>query len=104
MPAARALHALQSVAAVATATLIAVGSLRGQAATADIVLLNGKIITVDEGDRIAQAVAIAGGKIVAVGTNAEVSKLAGPRTQRIDLKGRAVTPGLLDAHAHFNWG
>lgn len=72
--------------------------------TADLVLLNGKIITVDADDRVAQAVAIAGNRIVAVGTNAEVERLAGPRTERIDLRGRAVTPGLIDAHAHFNWG
>jgi predicted amidohydrolase YtcJ len=49
-------------------------------------------------------VAVADGRIVAVGSNAEVSKLVGPRTQRVDLKGLTVTPGLIDAHAHFNWG
>ena len=75
-----------------------------QTAPADTVLLNGKIITVDENDRIAQAVAIAGGKIVAVGTNDEIRKHVGPSTEQIDLRGRAVTPGLLDAHAHFRNG
>lgn len=70
-------------------------------ATADIVLLHGKIITVDSADRVAQAVAIRGSKIVAVGSDAEITRWAGARTQRIDLKGRAVTPGLIDAHAHF---
>ena len=104
MPAARRRQVVGSVAAVATATVLGIGPLRAQAASVDIVLVNGKVITVDATDRIAQAVAIAGGKIVAVGTNAEVTKLAGPRTQRIDLLGRTVTPGLLDAHAHFNWG
>jgi predicted amidohydrolase YtcJ len=79
-------------------------SLGAQTPNADIVLTNGKIITVDASDRIAQAVAIAGGKIIAVGTNADIVKLAGPKTQRIDLKGHALTPGLIDAHAHFNWG
>ena len=104
MPAARRRQVVGSVAAIATATVLGIGPLRAQAASADIVLVNGKVITVDATDRVAQAVAIAGGKIVAVGTNAEVTKLAGPRTQRIDLLGRTVTPGLLDAHAHFNWG
>ena len=75
-----------------------------QTSPADTVLLNGKIITVDENDRIAQAVAIAGGKIVAVGTNDEIRAHVGPSTEQIDLRGRAVTPGLLDAHAHFGNG
>ena len=73
-------------------------------APADLVLLHGKIITVDADDRIAQAVAIAGGRIVAVGTDAAIARLAGPRTRRIDLKGLTVTPGLIDAHAHFSSG
>lgn len=89
---------------VAAAMLAVFESLRAQGASADLVLLNGKVITVDARDRIAQAVAIAGGKIVAVGTDAEVSKFVGPRTQKIDLRGLTLTPGLLDAHAHFNWG
>jgi predicted amidohydrolase YtcJ len=75
-----------------------------QTAPADTVLLNGKIITVDETDRIAQAVAIAGGKIVAVGSNEEIRARVGASTEQIDLRGRAVTPGLLDAHVHFNNG
>jgi predicted amidohydrolase YtcJ len=65
------------------------------------VLVHGKIITVDSADRIAQAIAVRGQRIIAVGTDAEVLKLAGPATRRIDLKGRAVTPGLIDAHIHF---
>ncbi len=79
-------------------------SLARAQAPADIVITNGKIITVDARDRVAQAVAIRGDKIVAVGTNADVAKLAGPRTQRIDLHGRTMTPGLLDAHNHFSSG
>ena len=74
------------------------------AATADLVLLNGHVITVDPRDRIAQAVAIAGDRILAVGSNEEVRKLIGPATRQIDLKGLTVTPGLLDAHAHFASG
>lgn len=75
-----------------------------QRAIADLVLTNGRVITVDAKDRVVQAVAIGGGKILAVGTDAEVLRLAGPATRRIDLKGRAATPGLLDAHAHFSTG
>ena len=87
-----------------TAALAVAAALPGQDMHADMVLLNGKVITVDASDRIAQAVAISNGKIVAVGTNAEVSKFAGPGTQRVDLKGLAVTPGLIDSHAHFSTG
>jgi predicted amidohydrolase YtcJ len=74
------------------------------AQSADIVMTNGNVITVDARDRIAQAIAIRGDKIVAVGTNADITRLAGPQTRRIDLRGRTVTPGLLDAHNHFASG
>ena len=74
----------------------------GAAGTApDLILSNGKIITVDERFSIAQAVAIAGERIVAVGTNQEIARLAGPNTRRIDLRGRSVTPGLIDNHMHL---
>jgi hypothetical protein len=86
------------------AALLALASRPGQVADADVVLLNGHVITVDGSDRIAQAVAITGQRIVAVGTTDEIAKRAGPHTQRIDLRGLTVTPGLIDAHAHFNWG
>jgi hypothetical protein len=82
--------------------LLAPAFAHAQAPSADIVLTNGKIITVDARDRIAQAVAIRGDKIIAVGTNADIAKLAGANTQRIDLHGRAMTPGLIDAHNHFS--
>jgi len=71
---------------------------------ADRILVNGKIITVDEQDTIAEALAIKDGRILAVGSNAEVKALAGPDTDHIDLQGLTATPGLLDAHAHFARG
>src|SRR5688572_14092191 len=67
----------------------------------DLVLSNGKIITVDERFTIAQAVAIRGDQIVAVGTNQEIDRLAGAGARRIDLRGRAVIPGLIDNHMHL---
>ena len=75
-----------------------------QAPAADLVLTNGKIITVDARFTIAQAVAVRGDRLVAVGSNADINKLAGPNTRRIDLGGKAVIPGLIDAHAHLTRG
>jgi predicted amidohydrolase YtcJ len=71
---------------------------------ADRVLLGGRILTVDAGDRVAEALAIRDGRILAVGSAAEIERLAGPATERIDLAGRTATPGLIDAHAHFSQG
>jgi predicted amidohydrolase YtcJ len=71
-------------------------------ATPDLILVNGTIITVDASDRIVEAVATQGDRISAVGDSAFIDSLAGPNTRRIDLDGRTVTPGLLDAHAHFS--
>ena len=67
----------------------------------DLILSNGKIVTVDDRFTIAQGVAIRGDRIVAVGTSQEIGQLAGPTTRRIDLRGRTVTPGLIDNHMHL---
>src|SRR3989449_3149939 len=83
--------------------LVAVGLVLAAPAwsqTADIVLVNGKILTVDERSSIQQALAIGDGKILAVGSAADVRKLAGPKTRVIDLLGRTVIPGLIDSHLH----
>jgi len=71
---------------------------------ADLVLINGKIITVDPNDSVAEAVAIKGDRIAAVGTTAAIRRLAGKDTRVIDLKGLTATPGLIDAHCHFASG
>jgi predicted amidohydrolase YtcJ len=68
---------------------------------ADVVLINGKVVTVDDRFTIAQAVAIKGARIVAVGSSANMQKLAGNSAKVIDLRGRTVIPGLIDNHAHF---
>ena len=67
----------------------------------DTVLINGKIITVDDRFTIAEALAIRGERVLKVGTTAEVEALKGPQTRVIDLAGRAVIPGLIDNHAHW---
>jgi predicted amidohydrolase YtcJ len=69
-------------------------------APAQLVLFNGRILTVDAADSIAQAIAIRDGKIVAIGTDRDILRLVGAGTRRIDLNGRAATPGLIDSHAH----
>jgi predicted amidohydrolase YtcJ len=66
----------------------------------DLILHNAKIVTVDPAFSYAQAVAIRGGRFMAVGANAAVRKLAGPATRVIDLRGRTVVPGLADNHLH----
>jgi len=70
-------------------------------AEADLILLNGKIITVDARDTIKQAVAIKDGKVLQVGSTLEIRPLAGPLCRVIDLKGKTVTPGLIDSHYHL---
>jgi predicted amidohydrolase YtcJ len=67
---------------------------------ADLVLRGGKVITLDSADRVAQAIAVRGNRIVAVGTDAEIQRLTGPATRVIQLQGRAVTPGFIDSHTH----
>jgi len=69
------------------------------AQSADTILTNGKIVTLDAAGTV-EALAITDGKIVAIGKNAEVEKLAGSATRRIDLAGRTVIPGLIDSHMH----
>lgn len=68
---------------------------------ADFVIHNGKIITMDEKERIAEAMAIKFGRIAFVGTNSDAKTFIGDDTETLDLKGRTVVPGLIDSHAHF---
>ena len=74
---------------------------RAQQPAADLILTNGKIITVDDRFTIAQAVAVKGDRIVAVGTSQQIGQMAGPNTRRIDLRGKAVIPGIIDNHMHL---
>ncbi|WP_158726368.1 amidohydrolase [Tomitella fengzijianii] len=69
-------------------------------ATADTVFTGGTVLTVDEDFSTAEAVAVAGGRILRVGTRAEVLALAGPHTETVDLAGAALLPGFIEAHGH----
>ncbi|MBA2112872.1 amidohydrolase [Bremerella alba] len=68
---------------------------------ADAIYFNGTVITLDEDDDVAQAMAIRGNKILAVGTNEEIQKLSAATTEMHDLQHKAILPGLYAAHDHF---
>ena len=70
--------------------------------TADLIFRDAKVITVDGDFRVAEAVAVRGARIAAVGAEADVMGLAGPGTRIIECQGRAVIPGLIDGHAHMD--
>src|SRR5262249_53915035 len=69
--------------------------------SADLVVTNANIHTMDANRTIAQSIAVSGGKIVAIGSNADTKSLIGPNTRVIDAKGKLVLPGFNDAHVHF---
>jgi predicted amidohydrolase YtcJ len=66
-----------------------------------MVLVHGTALTMDARDSVAQAIAVRDGKIVAVGTDPQVMKLAGAKTRVVDLHGRTMTPGMIDTHSHY---
>lgn len=67
---------------------------------ADLVLVGGTVITVDRRERIAEGVAVVGGRIAAVGSAADMRSMAGPGTRVVDVRGGAVLPGINDSHLH----
>lgn len=91
---------LKSVAVSAAMFASAVLGNAAIAQNADMILVNGKIITQDEKSSIVAALAIQGGNIAAAGTDDAIRKLAGPKTVKVDLGGRTVIPGLIDSHMH----
>src|SRR5947208_444984 len=68
--------------------------------TADLILVNGTVTTLDRANPQARAVAVRNGRFQAVGDEREIIAVAGPKTQRINLNGRRVIPGLIDSHMH----
>ena len=92
---------LKRIALTLALTLASAATTVAADAAADLVLVNGKVVTVDDRFTVAQAVAIKGQRVVAVGTSADMRKLGGAGAKTIDLRGRTVIPGLIDNHAHF---
>ena len=87
-----------------TAVLVMVTALEGQqpaSAAADVVLLNGKILTVEQAQPQVEALAIGGNRIAAIGTTADMKRFIGAKTQVIDLNGQLAIPGFVEGHAHF---
>ena len=72
-----------------------------RAYAADLILNNGKIVTLDPAQPQAEAIAITGGKITALGTNRQIPAQAGPGAKVIDLGGRLAIPGFIEGHGHF---
>jgi len=92
---------VRSVAACSAVALVVTAPLARAQARADLVLVNGAVVTVDASRPRAEAVAVRGDRIVAVGTNAEVRRLAGPTTRVVDLQGRLLIPGFIEGHGHY---
>ncbi|MGA7994245.1 MAG: amidohydrolase family protein, partial [Bradyrhizobium sp.] len=86
--------------AVLAALCLSLPTSAASAQTADAVLFNGKIVTVDKDFSVQQALAIGHGQVLATGGNAAMKKLAGDKAKLIDLGGRTVIPGLTDGHIH----
>ena len=100
------MHCKLSSTCVLLATLLLTRILLAQNPNADLILLHGHILTADDSDSVAQAIAIRHGIIVKVGTDAEVLEFAGnvPGMRIIDLHWHTATPGLIDTHAHIAEG
>lgn len=78
-----------------------------QRVSADMILTNAKVYVLDDRSpstnvgRVVQAMAVREGRVMSIGSNAEIARLAGPATVKLDLGGRAVIPGLIDTHSHL---
>jgi len=94
-----------SVLLVSCTVACAIAHAENQASTgADLILLNGRFVTVNEGFRIAEAVAIRDGRFIAVGADNQVASKGDSGTQTLDLQGRTVIPGIVDGHNHLLLG
>ena len=74
--------------------------MKGDAVSADLALTGGNVLTMNQSQPCAEAVAVKGDRIVKVGTNEEISQLIGENTRVIRLNGKTVVPGFIDTHIH----
>ena len=88
-------------AVVALGAILVADSVGAQQTRADLVLLHGDLFTVDSQRPKAQAIAVRGDRIAAVGTDAEIQRWVGPKTRVVDLQGRLAIPGFIDGHGHY---
>src|SRR6185437_1844901 len=93
--------AITALALALTAACFPAAASRAQTTPADLVLRNGKIVTMDANNRQGQAIAITGDKVTAVGTDAAIQRYVGPKTKVIDLHGHLAIPGFNESHGHF---
>jgi predicted amidohydrolase YtcJ len=70
---------------------------------ADLIFTGGRVHTLDARNSVAEALAVAGDRILRAGSDTEIRALAGPGTRRVELRGRSLLPGFIDAHCHFTW-
>lgn len=87
-----------------TLIFAAMFAITGRAQVAEVVFYNGKIWTVDKNNPQAEAIAVAGERILELGTNEKIKKYIGENTRHVDLKGKILLPGFIDNHVHFVGG
>jgi predicted amidohydrolase YtcJ len=91
---------MRYVLSILSTVVLGIAAAAAAPAPADLVLLHGKIHTEDASRSVVQALAVRGNTIVAVGTDQTIGEFVGPSTRRVDLGGRVVLPGIIDAHTH----
>jgi predicted amidohydrolase YtcJ len=91
----------RALASVVVAAAFACGACGPRVEPADLVLTNGRVVTVDPGKPEAEAIAVRGDRVEAVGSSREIKAYIGQRTEVIDLAGRFAMPGFVESHAHF---
>jgi len=92
---------LGAAAPTAAETPASSGPLLLPAGTADVIYTNGPVLTMNSGNEVAEAIAIRGGQVLAVGRKADVEAERGTQTTVIDLQGHAIMPGFIDCHSHI---
>ncbi len=90
--------------AIAIAAATSSAQAQGMNPPADLVITDAKVWTVEKAQQRAEAIAIVGERIAAVGSNTEISKWVGPKTKVLDANGMTVLPGMIDSHVHLAWG